>query len=120
MLTGASGFVGRNVLAELQKHYVISSLGRGAGNEISADLAAGVPALPRRFDVVFHAAGRVHCVPRTPAEAEEFFAVNVAGTRNLCLALEKVGVPAALVFVSTTPCREHHSRDKFLLLSRER
>lgn len=30
------------------------------------------------------------------------------------------GVPAALVFVSTTPCREHHSRDKFLLLSRER
>lgn len=70
LLTGASGFVGRNVLAELQKHYVISSLGCGAGNEISADLAAGVP--------------------------------------------------AALVFVSTTPCREHHSRDKFLLLSRER
>lgn len=101
LLTGASGFVGRNVLAELQKHYVVSSLGRGAGNEISADLAAGVPALPRRFDVVFHAAGRAHCVPRTPAEAEEFFAVNVAGTRNLCLALEKVGVPAALIFVST-------------------
>ena len=101
LLTGARGFVGRNAISELREHYLVSALGRGTDNDVAADLAAGVPALPRRFDVVFHAAGRAHCVPRTPADANEFFAVNVAGTRNLCLALEKVGVPASLIFVST-------------------
>lgn len=102
LLTGAGGFVGKNVLPILKDDYGVFTLGRGAENDFSADLAVGVPALGRRFDVVFHAAGRAHSVPRTAAEARAFFDVNFAGTRNLCRALDASGAPpAAFVFVST-------------------
>lgn len=40
-------------------------------------------------------------VPKTEAEKQAFFDVNYQGTVNLCAALEKVGVPKALIFIST-------------------
>lgn len=51
-------------------------------------------------DVVFHLAGKVHSVPGTKAEEEDFFRVNVEGTRNLLEAAKKNGVKR-VVFYST-------------------
>jgi GlcNAc-P-P-Und epimerase len=51
---------------------------------------------------VVHAAGKAHSVPRNQAEAREFFAVNLDGTRRLARGLEQSpALPSALVFVST-------------------
>ena len=51
-------------------------------------------------EIVFHLAGMVHSVPGTKAEEEEFFRVNVEGTRNLLEAAKKNGVKR-VVFYST-------------------
>jgi len=51
-------------------------------------------------DVVFHLAGKVHSVPGTKAEEEDFFRVNVAGTRNLLEAAKKNGVKRVVFFSS--------------------
>ena len=101
LLTGASGFVGRNILSELQKNYEVATLGRGTENDVCADLASSVPALPKHFDVVYHVAGKAHSVPKTEAESRAFFDVNLTGTQNLCRALEISGTPSSLIFVST-------------------
>lgn len=101
LLTGASGFVGKNILPVLAQNYAISTLGRGTENHYSADLSTTIPELKESFDVVYHAAGKAHCVPRTEAEAKMFFDVNLAGTQHLCAALERAGTPKAFIFVST-------------------
>jgi nucleoside-diphosphate-sugar epimerase len=56
--------------------------------------------LAKDCDIVFHLAGKVHSVPGTKAEEEEFFRVNVDGTRNLLEAAKKNSVKR-LVFYST-------------------
>lgn len=53
------------------------------------------------FDIVLHAAGKVHVYPKTEAEKQTFYGVNDTGAIHLCEALEKVGAPKALVFIST-------------------
>ena len=68
---------------------------------IKANLAKEIPVLPERYDVVLHACGKAHTVPRSEAEKKVFFDVNYQGTVNLCKSLEMVGVPKALVFIST-------------------
>ncbi|MBD5230966.1 MAG: NAD-dependent epimerase/dehydratase family protein [Bacteroidales bacterium] len=102
LLTGATGFLGRNILPQLRAKFShVARLSRSADCEICCDLAAEVPVLLSRFDVVVHAAGKAHTLPVCEAEVQEYFDVNVSGTRNLCAALEKSGVPSALVFIST-------------------
>jgi len=51
-------------------------------------------------DVIFHLAGMVHTVPGTEEEEQEFFRVNVEGTRNLLDAAKKNRVKR-VVFYST-------------------
>lgn len=46
---------------------------------------------------MLHACGKAHMIPKTEAEKQAFFDVNYQGTVNLCAALEKVGVPKALI-----------------------
>ena len=50
---------------------------------------------------MLHACGKAHVVPKTEAEKQLFFDINYIGTIHLCNALEKVGTPKALVFIST-------------------
>ena len=68
---------------------------------LKANLAKEVPELPEHYDIVLHACGKAHVVPKTEAEKQTFYDVNYQGTINLCAALEKVGVPKSLVFIST-------------------
>lgn len=99
--TGGTGFLGKNVMPILTQKYEVTTCGITSDDMIKANLAKEVPALSDRYDVVLHACGKAHVVPKTEAEKKAFYDVNYQGTVNLCSALEKAGVPKALVFIST-------------------
>lgn len=101
LFTGGTGFLGHNVMPLLKDQYEVTTCGITSDDMIKANLAKGEPVLPERYDVVLHAAGKAHVVPRTEAEKQLFYDINYSGTIHLCDALEKVGVPRALVFIST-------------------
>ena len=102
LFTGASGFLGYNILPILHKEYeIVHTMGLGQEDDIKINLAKEVPPINTHYDIVLHACGKAHVVPRTPEEEKAFYDVNYEGTRNLCAALENVGVPKALVFIST-------------------
>lgn len=101
LFTGATGFLGRNMLPILKERYEVTTIGKQDRNDLIADFATGEPELGRRYDVVLHAAGKAHVYPKTEAERQVFYDVNVKGTMNLCRALERVGCPEAFVFVSS-------------------
>ncbi len=101
LFTGASGFLGYNIRPILEKTYDIHTIGLTDGDDIKINMAKEVPPINTHYDVVLHAAGKAHTVPKTTAEAQVFFDVNYQGTVNLCKALENAGVPKALIFIST-------------------
>ena len=101
LFTGGTGFLGKNVMPILKERYEVETCGITSDDMIHANLAKEVPVLDKHYDVVLHACGKAHLVPKTEAEKQAFFDVNYQGTVNLCSALEKVGVPKALVFIST-------------------
>lgn len=101
LFTGGTGFLGKNVMPLLQKEYEVTTCGITPEDMIHANLAKLEPELPEQYDLVLHAAGKAHVVPKTEEEKKLFFDINYQGTVNLCSALEKVGVPKALVFIST-------------------
>ena len=93
--------MGKNVMPLLQKDYEVTTCGITSGDMIKANLAKEVPSLENHYEIVLHACGKAHSVPRTEAEKQVFYDVNYQGTVNLCSALEKVGAPKALIFIST-------------------
>lgn len=101
LFTGGTGFLGKNVMPILESKYEVTTCGITPDDMIKANLVNETPELGQYFDVVLHAAGKAHIVPKTEAEKKSFFDVNYIGTIHLCDALEKVGVPRALVFIST-------------------
>lgn len=101
LFTGASGFLGNNIRPILEKGYDVQTIGLTDDDDIKFNLAKDVPPINTKYDVVLHAAGKAHVVPKTEAEKQVFFDVNYQGTVNLCKALEKAGIPKALVFIST-------------------
>lgn len=101
LFTGASGFLGYNIRPLLEKQYDVHTIGLTDDDDIKINMAKEVPPVNEHYDLVLHAAGKAHTVPKTEAEKQVFFDVNYQGTVNLCTALEKAGVPKALVFIST-------------------
>lgn len=101
LFTGGTGFLGKNVRPILDKKYEVTTCGITSDDMIKANLAKEVPNLDSHYDIVLHACGKAHVVPKTEAEKRAFYDVNYKGTVNLCNALEKVGVPKAIVFIST-------------------
>ena len=102
LFTGGSGFLGYNIRPILEREYdVVHSLGIGENDDIKYNIAKEVPPINTHYDVVLHAAGKAHVVPKTDAEKQVFFDVNYQGTVNLCKALENAGIPKSLVFIST-------------------
>ena len=101
LFTGGTGFLGKNVMPILEKEYGVTTCGITPDDIIKANLAKEVPNLPERYDVVLHACGKAHVVPKTESEKQAFYDVNYRGTINLCAALENAGLPKTLVFIST-------------------
>ena len=101
LFTGGTGFLGKNVRPILDKMYEVTTCGITSDDTIKVNLAKEIPELEQHYDVVLHACGKAHVVPKTEVEKQAFFDVNYTVTVHLCNALEKVGVPNALVFIST-------------------
>jgi len=99
LLTGSSGFLGSGII-KLFTDCQIVTLAR-AHAVIVADLKVNQPDLPST-DLVIHAAGKAHVVPKTEAEKQEFFDVNVTGTQNLLKGIENAPqLPKYFVFISS-------------------
>lgn len=101
LFTGASGFLGSNVLPLLKDIYDVSTIGPKDQDDIQVDLSKSIPELKVSYDIVLHAAGKAHIIPNTLEEIQSFYDVNYTGTVNLCASLEKVGLPKSFVFIST-------------------
>ncbi len=101
LFTGASGFLGYNIRPILEKIYDVHTIGLTDDDDIKFNLAKEVPPINTYYDVVLHAAGKAHIVPKSEEEKQAFYDVNYQGTVNLCTALEKAGIPKSLVFIST-------------------
>lgn len=101
LFTGASGFLGYNIRPILEKTYDVHTIGLTDSDDIKINMAKEVPPINIHYDVVLHAAGKAHTVPKSESEKQVFYDVNYHGTVNLCKALEVAGVPMSLVFIST-------------------
>lgn len=106
LLTGGTGFLGRYFDSALRTAgFRVVRLVRSSGGPdmIVGDLLDPRIRLPRiQNQIVVHAAGLAHHIPRTLDEQDLFFQVNRDGARNLLTALEATGhLPEAIVFVST-------------------
>lgn len=87
LFTGGTGFVGRNIMADLQQLYDVT--------------VCGAPIVDRQYDIVFHASGKAHSIPHTESEVNEFFDANYGGTVNLCAGLDHFGIPESIIYLST-------------------
>jgi len=101
LFTGASGFLGTQIKPLLQIVFQVKTMGLLDEDNYKVNLATTIPEIQEEFDVVLHAAGKAHMVPKTESEKKAFFDINFQGTVNLCKALGNSGVPKAFIFVST-------------------
>ncbi|MGM9512376.1 NAD-dependent epimerase/dehydratase family protein [Larkinella sp. GY13] len=103
LLTGHTGFLGKYLARSLtETGYRVLTLGRTKG-AIRTDLATQQPDLSgNAINLVVHAAGKAHSLPRSTEESQVFFQVNRDGTRRLLQALELLKKrPDAFVLIST-------------------
>jgi len=101
LFTGASGFLGKNIQPLLEEYYQVFTEGLSSSCDYAVDLSKEIPSFRERYDVVLHAAGKAHVIPKSKAEEQSFFDVNLQGTKNLCAGLEKSGIPKSFIFIST-------------------
>lgn len=99
LVTGANGFLGKHILKELDNSN-ISTLARSSG-DLKISLEKEIPNFDFFFEVVIHAAGKAHSLPKTEAEKNQFHQVNVIGTQNLLKGLENSILPKKFVFISS-------------------
>lgn len=100
LFSGANGFVGSELLPILKNNYIVSTLGLGNENTYNYNLVSDNFEITEKFEVVLHAAGKAHTIPRTPEEVKLFFDVNFTGTINLCNSLDK-NPPNSFIFLSS-------------------
>lgn len=112
VLTGTSGFVGSNLLAELvNKGHRVSSLGRkfidvlpqGVSQEIVEDFSnvSELKSLSESPDVFIHCAARAHVMDDQASDPlEEFRWANTSATMNLAKLAMNAGVKR-FIFIST-------------------
>jgi nucleoside-diphosphate-sugar epimerase len=109
LVTGATGFVGRNLLSFASDiHFRAADRtgvrpGRaGVESVIVGDINAGTDWSSALADVdsVVHLAARVHVMDPTPDDQRQFEAINIAGTTRLAIAAAQAGVKR-FVFLST-------------------
>lgn len=101
LLTGGNGFLGKYLATSLQSNGELIQLGRSSQADVFGDFSKEIPTLPET-DMVVHAAGTAHFIPKTPEEKVRFHTVNVLGTEKLLNRLsELVNLPKTFVFISS-------------------
>jgi len=100
LLTGNTGFLGKTIEEILKSEkFCVYGL-ENIGGKIDITESFSLPDIS--FDLVVHAAGKAHSIPKTPQEEKRFYDVNVQGTKNLCSALEKLSMPPKFfIFISS-------------------
>src|SRR5258708_32903250 len=105
LITGASGFLGKIISNELIKlDYKLLTLGKQKGNDIQVDLTKGVFEIrcQEKIDLVIHAAGKAHSLPKSQSEIKNFFDINFEGTKNLCKSIiSSQCLPLSFIFISS-------------------
>lgn len=104
LITGGTGFLGKAILSQLASQKIeFITLGRQSTNQIICDLSLTIPMInSENIDLIIHAAGKAHIIPKSRAEQQLFFETNVVGTENLLKGLEKLKVlPKYFVFISS-------------------
>ncbi|MBS7255461.1 NAD-dependent epimerase/dehydratase family protein [Flavobacterium branchiicola] len=100
LLTGSNGFLGKFIYEQVKYENEIFELSRNSGT-YKFSLDKEVPIFNNNFDLVIHAAGKAHSVPKTEIQKKEFYNVNVLGAKNLLKGLEKSTIPKEFVFISS-------------------
>ena len=101
LLTGSSGFLGKNILKTIcNDPNDIFTLNR-YNAYYNFDLSSGIPFFSNSFDVVIHNAGLAHVNPKNQYQNSLFYDINVNGTINLLSALSNITVPEKFVFISS-------------------
>lgn len=101
LFTGASGFLGTNVLPVLRENYVVDTLALDENATYNINLITDEITLKKKYDLVLHAAGKAHVIPKNSEEEKLFYDINFEGTKKICSALEAIGVPKSFIFIST-------------------
>ena len=99
LFTGASGFIGKNILDSLSKLYEIESLGLSDRDIYYVDISNEIPDFKKGYDLIIHAAGKAHHISKNNDQL--FFDINFNGTKNLCAGLERNIIPKVFIFLST-------------------
>lgn len=82
LFTGASGFIGNNILPLLKNQFNVKTMSFSNIDTYNFNIATTIPSLNESFDVVLHAAGKAHIVPKSEEEKKSFFDINYQGTVN--------------------------------------
>ena len=100
LLSGSNGFLGYQIQTVLNPILDITTLSR-SNSSINCDISNVIPVLPQ-VNIVIHAAGKAHTIPKTSLDKQAFFDVNLKGTQNLLQGIEESQfLPKAFVFIST-------------------
>ncbi len=121
VLTGATGFLGRNLLPVLCKEYEVLSVGR---NNLTSEFgeSALIPCINAETnwqcflsgaDVVIHTAARAHITgTKGIIDYDEYQEVNVEGTRNLAQQAACAGIKR-FIFISSIGVNGNTSKNPF-------
>lgn len=96
LITGADGFVGKNLVAHLSERKDVEVI-----RFIRGDGVALLPALVSTVDVVFHLAG-----VNRPQNAQEFKTGNIDLTQALCDAVKASGKPVPVLYTSSSQAQQ--------------
>jgi GlcNAc-P-P-Und epimerase len=105
LITGASGFLGRSILAAFKLKYRTITIGRNivshSDQHLFYDFSENKKIDLPDIDCVIHCAGKAHVVPANEEGAKEFYTVNVEGTLKLLQALQGNKKLSKFIFISS-------------------
>ncbi len=100
LITGSSGFLAKIFYTYLSETNAVKTLSR-SNSDFNIDLSKHIPFFINNFELVIHAAGKAHSIPKNVYERNEIYKINVIGTQNLLKALHKPSLPRKFVFISS-------------------
>ena len=100
LITGINGFLGKIISEQISISNKVWGLSRSS-TDYNFCLENEIPKFDLQFELVIHAAGKAHSVPKTIFEKQNFHNINVVGTQNLLNGLIKSGLPKFFVYISS-------------------